>query len=90
MFSRLPDDPTLTAEQLAERENTEARKRLPEAGDLTSVCRNGRALYFRVSQELGLYAERQYKYLKFDVAGGPLFRFLKLTIVSPILHRLCE
>jgi hypothetical protein len=36
MFSRLPDDPTLTAEQLAERENTEARKRLPEAGDLTS------------------------------------------------------
>jgi hypothetical protein len=61
MFSRLPDDPTLTAEQLAERENTEARKRLPEAGDLTSVCRNGRALYFRVSQELGLYAQRPFR-----------------------------
>jgi hypothetical protein len=36
MFLRLPDDPTLRAEQLAERENTEARKRLPEARDLTS------------------------------------------------------
>jgi hypothetical protein len=34
MFLRLPDDPTLTAEQLAARENAEARKRLPEVRDL--------------------------------------------------------
>jgi hypothetical protein len=34
MFLRLPDDPTLTAEQLASRENAEACKRVPEVRDL--------------------------------------------------------